>query len=103
MSTIKLRFKRLGDATLIRMLVTHPMETGRRRDPATGTTAPAHYIQTLRIEHNGRTVADCQFSTAVSRDPYLSVRLHNAQSGDRIRVSWVDNLGASDRAESTVP
>jgi sulfur-oxidizing protein SoxZ len=103
MSTIKLRFKQLDDATLLRMLVTHPMETGRRRDPATGALVPAHYIQTLRIEHNGRAVVDCQFSTAVSRDPYLSVRLLDARSGDRVRVSWVDNLGASDRAESTIP
>lgn len=102
MSTIKIRVKRLDSATLIRLLITHPMETGRKHDATTGELTPAHFIQEVRIEHNGRLTARCQLGTAVSRDPYLSVRLRGGAAGDTIKVSWTDNLGQSDSAETVI-
>lgn len=102
MSTIKIRVKRLGSATLIRLLITHPMETGRKRDPATGEFVPAHFIQEIRIEHNTKLIARCQLGTAVSRDPYLSVRLRGGVAGDTIKVSWTDNLGQGDSAQTLI-
>ncbi len=99
MSSIKIRVKRLETASLIRILITHPMETGRRQEKPGGQVIPAHFIQEVEIEHNGKTVASCQFGTAVSRDPYLSVRLKDGKPGDAIKVSWVDNLGQSDSEE----
>lgn len=87
----------------MRVLITHPMETGRRIDAATGQIVPAHYIEQVRIERNGKAVAHCDFGTAVSRDPYLALRLKNTQSGDQIRVSWQDNLGGRDSEEISVP
>jgi sulfur-oxidizing protein SoxZ len=103
MSTIKIRFKRQEAACLVRILITHPMETGRRQDKATGATVPAHFIEAVEIEHNGQPVASCQFSTGVARDPYLSVRLRQTQPGDRVKVSWADNLGESDSEEALIP
>jgi sulfur-oxidizing protein SoxZ len=103
MSTIKLRIKRLESVCLIRILITHPMETGRRQDKASGATIAAHFIQEVKIEHNGIIVASCKFGTAVSRDPYLSFRLREAKPGDRVRVSWLDNLGQSESEETQIP
>jgi sulfur-oxidizing protein SoxZ len=102
MSSIKIRMKRQELSCLLRILITHPMETGRRQDPNTGAIVPAHFIQDVRIEHNGLTVASCQFGTGVSRDPYLSVRLREVQTGDRIKVSWSDNLGQQDSEEASI-
>jgi sulfur-oxidizing protein SoxZ len=102
MSTIKIRIKRLDATTLIRLLISHPMETGRKRDKTTGELTPAHFIQEVKIEHNARLIASCRLSTAISRDPYLSVRLRDGQTGDIIKVSWVDNLGQSDSAEAAI-
>jgi sulfur-oxidizing protein SoxZ len=102
MSTLKIRTKQQDDLTLIRVLIDHPMETGRRKDEATGGIVPAHFITDVRIEHNGRLVARGELTTAVSRNPYLSVRFRGGKSGDRIRVSWVDNLGRRDSAETTI-
>lgn len=102
MSSIKIRVKRQDEAAAIRILIAHPMETGRRQDKVTGETVPARYIQELRIEHNGRLVADCRFTAAVSRDPYLSVRLRESKPGDTIKVSWTDNLGHSDSEETPI-
>jgi sulfur-oxidizing protein SoxZ len=103
MSTIKIKIKRLESVCLLRILITHPMETGRRKDKESGEIVAAHYILEVNIEHNGKVVASCQFGAAVSRDPYLSFRLKQAKLGDSIKVSWLDNLGQSDNQESQVP
>lgn len=100
MSTLKIRAKQQDGLTLVRVLIDHPMETGRRRDDATGELVPAHFITEITIEHNGRRLAVGQLSTAVSKDPYISVRFKGGKPGDRIRVSWVDNLGQRDSAET---
>jgi sulfur-oxidizing protein SoxZ len=99
MSSIKIRIKPVESACLVRILISHPMETGRRLDKESGETIAAHFIQEVKIEHNGKVIARCQFGTAVSRDPYLSFRLRGAKSGDSVRVSWLDNLGQSDSDE----
>lgn len=100
MSTLKIRTKQQDGLTLVRILIDHPMETGRRKDDATGELVPAHYITDVTIEHNGRRIATGQLSTAVSKNPYISVRFKDGKPGDRIRVSWVDNLGQKDSAET---
>ncbi|MGZ8242001.1 thiosulfate oxidation carrier complex protein SoxZ [Methylomagnum sp.] len=100
MSTLKIRTKQQDGLTLVRVLIDHPMETGRRKDDATGALVPAHFITEITIEHNGRRVATGELSTAVSKNPYLSVRFKDGKPGDRVRVSWVDNLGRRDSAET---
>jgi sulfur-oxidizing protein SoxZ len=102
MSTIKIRVKRQEGVCLIRLLIAHPMDTGRQRDALSGNLIPAHFIQELKIEHNAKLVASCRLSTAVSRDPYLSFRLRGGAAGDRVKVSWTDNLGQSDSAETII-
>ena len=99
---IKIRFKPQGTYTLVRLLIEHPMETGRRRDPGTGKLAPAHFITELRLELNGQIVIKGLLSTAVSKDPYFSFRLNQAKPGDLLRVSWVDNLGQTDSTEARI-
>jgi sulfur-oxidizing protein SoxZ len=89
----KLRVKRDGDGAVVKMIVRHPMETGARKDPGTGALIPRHFIQELRCERNGHTVLHANWGWGISKNPYLAFRLREAQSGDRIRVSWKDNLG----------
>ena len=103
MSTIKIRVKPLENAYLIRILIAHPMETGRRQDKDSGETIPAHYIQEVKIEHNGKLISRGEFGTAVSRDPYLSLRIRGAKPGDSIKVKWRDNLNESDAEEIQIP
>ena len=40
MSTIKIRSKRLANYTLVRTLIAHPMETGKRKDDDSGSWFP---------------------------------------------------------------
>jgi len=43
-----------------------------------------------------------QWGVAVSKNPYLSFKFKGAAAGDTVKVSWVDNKGDSDSAETTV-
>jgi sulfur-oxidizing protein SoxZ len=99
---MKIRTKQQDGLTVVRVLIDHPMETGRRRSEADGQTVPAHFIEEIRVEHNGRLVVRGELSTSVSKDPYLSIRFRGGRSGDRVRVSWVDNLGRNDSAEAVI-
>ena len=102
MSSIKIRVKRIEEVTRVRMLIAHPMETGRNLDKATKTVIPAHFIQNVVVTHNDRIIANCLLGTGVSKDPYFSFHIKGGNSGDRINISWFDNLGQSDSAETII-
>ena len=101
-SSIKIRAKASGGVTTVKTLVNHPMETGQRKDKKTGTNIPAHFIQELIAEHNGRTVITAQWSTGVSKNPYMSFKFAGGNKGDKVKISWVDNKGQSDSKEVTI-
>ncbi len=102
MVNTKIRAKLTDGTTRVRVLIQHPMHTGREKEAGTETVIPAHFIQRLKVERNGRLMIDCRLSTAVSRDPYLAFRLDGGAEGDRITVSWEDNRGQHDRQETIV-
>ena len=54
----KIRTRTQEGAVEVLVLVTHPMETGMRKDKASGKVIPAHFIQELTIELNGKPVAN---------------------------------------------
>ncbi len=103
MSSIKIKSKTQDKLTLLRILIEHPMETGRRKDEVTGQLIPAHYIDRLSVFHNGNALLDGKLSTAIAKNPYISLRLHEAQPGDRIKVRWTDNRGDHSETDYTLP
>jgi sulfur-oxidizing protein SoxZ len=101
-SGLKIRTKQEDDFTLVRILIEHPMETGRRRDEVTGAIVPAHFITEVEVTHNGKPIVRGEMTTGVSKTPYLQVRFRGGRPGDRIGVRWVDNLGQSDSGETRI-
>jgi len=87
--------------TDIRVLMTHPMETGQRKD-SEGKIVPLHFIQNLTVKVNGKPVVEAQISQAVSRNPVFSFRLKGGAKGDKIEVSWLDNQGESNSTQAAV-
>ena len=87
--------------TEVRVLMTHPMETGQRKD-ADGKLVPMHFIQNVTVKVNGQVVVDAQTSQAVSRNPVFSFRLKGGAKGDKIEVSWLDNHGETNSTEAAV-
>ena len=78
--------------TEVRLLMSHPMETGQRQS-RDGKPMPAHYITDVTVKHEGRIVLSAKTGPSVSTNPYLSFRFKGGASGESIEVSWVDNLG----------
>ena len=100
-NAIKVRSKLDGDVALVRLLISHPMETGLRKDPE-GQLVPAHFIELLTITYKDRTVLSAQWGPAVSRNPYLAFRFKGAQKGEKLKISWKDNMGESATDEATL-
>jgi sulfur-oxidizing protein SoxZ len=102
MASIKIRAKLSGDITTVKTLIKHPMDTGLVKDKKTGNVIPAHFIQEVTCEHGGNKVMTAMWGAAVSKNPYLSFKFTGAKAGDTIKLSWVDNKGESDSAETQV-
>jgi len=102
MSTIKIRAKNKNGLTTVKALINHPMETGLRKNKKTSKMIPAHFIQQVACTHNGKTVLNADWGTAISKNPYLSFKLNNANKGDEIVLSWHDNLGNTDNQTSVI-
>ena len=87
--------------TDVRVLMSHPMETGQRKAPD-GKIIPLHFIQNVTVKVNGKTVVEGQVSQAVSRNPVFSFRVKGGAKGDKIEVAWLDNKGETNSTETTV-
>ena len=98
---MKIRATTLGDSTEIKVLMSHEMETGQRKD-AQGQTIPAWFIQNVIVTWNGRTVLSAQWGTAVSKNPFLSFKFKGGAKGDRIAISWMDNRGDKRTDEAVI-
>ncbi|WP_078118637.1 thiosulfate oxidation carrier complex protein SoxZ [Thiosocius teredinicola] len=94
--SIKIRAKIKGDETTVKCLMTHPMETGLRKDKKTGKAIPAHFINEVVAEAGGKTVMTAYWSGGISKNPYLSFAFTGAAKGDEVKISWTDNQGGSD-------
>ena len=98
----KLRTRTQEGRIEILALVSHPMETGMRKDKASGKIVPAHFIQEMTLVHNDKVVAELSCGIGVSENPLMGFRLKDARAGDKVVFSWKDNLGESGQAEAVV-
>lgn len=91
---MKMRAQLKGDLVEVKVLMSHPMETGRKKDDF-GQIIPAHFVQLVTVTLNGRKVLEAQWGTGIAKNPYLTFRLKGAKIGDMVAVTWLDNMGAS--------
>ncbi|MBR02485.1 MAG: thiosulfate oxidation carrier complex protein SoxZ [Arenicellales bacterium] len=98
---MKIRKNKAGGHDVM-VLAKHPMETGLRKDKKTGEKIPAHFIQTMEFALNGTVVAQANLGAGVSKNPLIGIAIAGASSGDTVSVSWIDNKGEGDSAETVV-
>lgn len=98
---IRIRAQVAGDRVVVRVLISHPMESGQRQDDA-GQPVPAHFVREVRATLNGQTVFTAEWGPWVARNPLLRFELKAARAGDRIGLSWLDNQGQSRSDEALV-
>ena len=101
MRDMKMRAQLKDGVTEVKALISHPMETGRRKNDL-DETIPAHFIQLLTATLNGKTVLEAQWGTGISKNPYLTFYLREAKVGDTVRIIWHDNRGERGHGEIAV-
>ena len=102
MASIKIRAKAKEDVTTVKTLISHPMESGLRKNSKTGEKIPANHITEVTAEHKGNVVMTANWSGGISKNPYLSFKFKGAASGDMIKISWIDNMGEGDSLEAKI-
>ena len=102
MSGIRIKTRLRDDVAQVRSIIRHPMETGFRVNRETAEVIPAHYIQLVSITHNEKIVMECDWSRAVSKNPYLSFEFSGAKTGDSLSLTWVDNFGETETTSVTI-
>jgi sulfur-oxidizing protein SoxZ len=91
---MRIRAAEAAGVTTVRVLMSHPMESGLRKDAA-GNTVAAHFITEVVATHNGKSVLQAMWSGAVSQNPFLSFKFKGAAKGEKVQVKWTDNKGDS--------
>jgi len=102
MASIKMRAKITDGVTTLKVLISHPMDTGLQKDKKTGKKIPAHFIQEVVCKHKDTTIMTANWGPAISKNPYLSFNFKGAAAGDTINLSWVDNQGEKDSSDVVI-
>jgi len=98
---MKIRANVVGDSTEVKVLMSHEMETGQRKD-AQGKTIPARHIQSVAATWNGKTVLTAEWGPAVSKNPFLSFKFKGGAKGDKVQITWTDNKGEKRTDEAVI-
>lgn len=98
---MKIRAKAEANGVVdVKVLFSHEMETGQRKD-ASGKIIPAHFIQSVTANYQGRPVLNAQWGPAVSKNPFLNFKF-KGNKGDKVQITWVDNKGDTRTDEAVI-
>ena len=96
----RLKVKETGGIVNVKAIVSHPMLTGLTKDKK-GNKIPEHFIQEVTVTANDKVVMTANWGPAVSKDPYISFD-YAGQSGDVVKLAWIDNQDNKGEAEKKV-
>ena len=66
---VKIRASLKDGVTTVKALMTHPMETGARKDKETGELVPAEFIQEVVVTHNDTGCTKCELGNWDIQEP----------------------------------
>ena len=98
---MRIRAQASGDKATVRVLMSHEMESGQRKDAA-GKLVPAWFIQEVTASLNGKQVLAAEWGPAVSKNPFVQFAIKGAKAGDKVAVTWKDSKGETRTDEATV-
>ena len=81
-----------GEVATIKTLISHPMESGQRKD-SQGNTIPRQIINRFTCDFNGENVIDVTMEPAISTNPYFEFEVTIPESGD-FQFTWYDDDGS---------
>jgi sulfur-oxidizing protein SoxZ len=80
---------KIGDVIEIKALMSHPMETGQRRDAA-GQVVGRNIIKSFTATFNGQTFFRADLQPGISANPFLAFNLKVIGPGD-LELVWIDD------------
>jgi len=89
-----------GEVITIKTLISHPMESGQRKDKA-GNVIPRQIINKFTCEFNGQVVFACDMDPAVSANPYMEFTAKVNEPGT-FKFTWVDDDGSVYETEKKI-
>lgn len=81
-----------GEVVEIKTLISHKMETGRRKNKKTGELIPRKIINKFVATFNGEEVFSADWHPSISANPYMSFFVVASESGT-FDFSWTDDDG----------
>jgi sulfur-oxidizing protein SoxZ len=84
----------VGEIIEIKTLISHPMESGQRKDSKTGEIIPRKIINKFTCTFNDAEVFSADLHPAISANPFLSFSMRCTESGT-LTFSWVDDDGSA--------
>ena len=82
-----------GDIITIKTLISHKMESGRRKNKKTGKLIPRKIINHFKVEFNGAEVFSANLEPSVSANPYVQFKAKVTESGT-FKFTWTDDDGS---------
>jgi sulfur-oxidizing protein SoxZ len=82
-----------GDVIEVKTLVTHPMESGQRKD-ANGQAIPRKILNKFVCAYNGNEVFRAELWPAISANPFITFFLVAGDSGS-LKFTWTDDDGST--------
>ncbi|MEM0934832.1 MAG: thiosulfate oxidation carrier complex protein SoxZ [Pseudomonadota bacterium] len=89
-----------GEVVTIKTLISHPMESGQRRD-SNGEVIPRSIINRFTAAFNGETVIDVTMEPAISTNPYFEFEAVVPETGE-FQFTWYDDDGSTYEAAGAV-
>jgi len=81
-----------GETITIKTLISHPMESGQRKD-SDGNTIPRSIINRFVCDFNGKNVIDVTLEPAISTNPYFEFESLVPEAGE-FKFTWYDDDGS---------
>ena len=97
---MKIRATLVGDSTEIKVLMSHEMETGQRKD-AQGQTIPRKILNKFACTVAGKQVFAADFEPAIAANPYIQFKFKATESGPVV-LTWTDDDGSTIVGEETI-
>ncbi len=81
-----------GEVVTIKTLISHPMESGQRKD-GSGNPIPRSIINRFTCAFNGQMVVDVTLEPAISTNPYFEFEAKIPEAGT-LQFTWYDDDGS---------
>ena len=98
---MRVKAKLVDGVATIKVLIKHPMETGRRKDEA-GNIIPANHVKTVTAHVAGVQVFELNCGVGISKNPFIQMVLSGRSIGDTIELRWSDSSGKTGETSVTL-